>query len=179
MNFGRQHFCRTMPARLWLLGLALGFGDAMATLGQAPANPVGQVPLQVQASRSPTAPASAPVLPGAKLQAAIRPGTYTVHESLLDSGTTVTEYATPAGVVFAVSWRGPVLPDLNALLGDYFRAFRQEAQQARASGRRGSPLTLDSAALVVRSNGRMRNFFGSAYAPELVPADVNVKDALQ
>ena len=119
------------------------------------------------------------MVPGAKLRAAVRPDAYTVHESLLDSGTTVTEYATPAGAVFAVSWRGPVLPDLNALLGEYFKAFTEEAQQARTAGRRGSPIAMDTGALVVRSNGRMRNFFGSAYAPALVPADVNVKDALQ
>ena len=190
MNCGLQRFCQTMPARELLLGLALalGFGDAMATLGQAPANPLGRAPLLVKPSSSAAeaAPASstsasapASVVPGAKLRAAVRPDAYTVHESWLDSGTTVTEYATPAGVVFAVSWRGPVLPDLNALLGGYFKAFQEEAQQARTAGRRGSPIAIDTGALVVRSNGRMRNCSGSAYAPALVPADVNVKDALQ
>ena len=183
MNFDLQRFCQTMSTRRLLLGLALAlaFGNAMATLGQAPSNPAGQAPLQVEPSRpaatATLAPASA--VPGAKLQAAARPGTYTVHESVLDSGTTVTELATPAGVVFAVSWRGPVLPDLNALMGEYFQAFRQQAQQGRSAGRRGSPLAMENDALVVRSNGRMRNFFGSAYAPGLVPADVNIKDVLQ
>ena len=102
-----------------------------------------------------------------------------MHKSELDSGTTVREYATPEGVVFAVSWRGPVLPDLNALLGEYFKALRHQAQQARAAGRRGSPLGVESDALVVRSNGRMRNCFGSAYAPGLIPVDVNIKDVLE
>jgi Protein of unknown function (DUF2844) len=189
MNFGLQRFSQILSVRLSLLGLALGmgFGDCMATLGRAPSNPVGQAPVLAEPSRLPTSSpssstsssASAPAVPAAKLQVTARPGAYTVHESVLDSGTTVTELATPAGVVFAVTWRGPVLPDLNVLLGDYFQAFRAEAQQARAAGRRGSPVTLDSAALVIRSSGRMRNFFGSAYAPGLVPADVNVKDALQ
>lgn len=150
-----------------LLGAGLGLcvGNAMATLGQT---------LLVR----PSAPAAASV-PGVKIQSSARPAAYTIQESVLDTGTTVTELATPAGVVFAVSWRGPVLPDLNALLGEYFKAFRQEAQLARTAGRRGSPLAMETDALVVRSNGRMRNFFGSAYAPGLVPADVNIKDALQ
>jgi hypothetical protein len=178
MKLGSQRFFQTLPVRRLLSGwaMALGFGNAMATLGQAPLNPVGLAPMPVERLQSDATTSSAAA---ARLQAAVRPYAYTVHESMLDSGTTVTEFATPAGVVFAVSWRGPVLPDLNALLGEYFKAFRDEAQQARAAGRRGSPITLESAALVIRSNGRMRNFFGSAYAPALVPADVNVKDALQ
>lgn len=143
----------------------------MAALGQAPSMP--------QVSQAPSASSPAP---GARLLLASpagRSGPYTIHESVLDSGTTVTELATPAGVVFAVSWRGPVLPDLNALLGDYFKVFREQAHQARAVGRRGSPITMETDALVVKSNGRMRNFFGSAYAPGLIPADVNIKDVLQ
>lgn len=161
------------PVRLLLLCAVLAGGDrpAMATLGKAPSVPL------VSAAAASSDPA-----PGAKRLSATpagRSGQYAIHESALDSGTTVREYATPAGVVFAVSWRGPVLPDLNALLGEYFKAFRQEAQQARTTGRRGSAVGLETDALVVRSNGRMRNFFGWAYAPGLVPADVNIKDVLQ
>lgn len=162
--FQTQRFFRPHSVRqllLWTV-LAASAAPVMATLGQAP---------------SASSPAS-----GARLLLAApagRSGAYAIHESVLDTGTTVTQLATPAGVVFAVAWRGPVLPDLNALLGEYFKAFRQEAQQARAAGRRGSPLAMDADGLVVRSNGRMRNFFGSAYAPGLVPADVNIKDALQ
>lgn len=151
--------------------LAGGAAPAMAALGQAPSMPL------VSAAPSTSSPA-----PGAKLLSATpagRSGLYTIHTSELDSGTSVREYATPAGVVFAVSWRGPVLPDLNALLGEYYKTFRAQAQQARAAGRRGSPVALEADALVVRSNGRMRNFFGSAYAPGLIPADVNIKDVLE
>ena len=136
--------------------LLVCMGDAMAALGQ------------MLPTRPPVPSASA--TPGAKIQAAVISGAYTMQESELDSGTVVREYATLAGQVFAVSWRGPLLPDLNALLGNYFKAFRDEAQQARLAGRRSSSMNMESAALVVRSNGRMRNFVGSAYAPELVPA---------
>lgn len=155
------------PAVLGLV-LVASSNHALATLGQ-------MLPVRPAVSSA----SAASSAPGAKILSTPRAVAYTMQDSELDSGTIVREYATLAGQVFAVSWRGPVLPDLNALLGDYFKAFREEAHQARLAGRRGSPVNMESAALVVRSNGRMRNFFGSAYAPELVPAEVNIKDVLQ
>jgi len=157
-------------ARLLLLGLLLAAsaGAAMATLGQAPS----VLPAAVSANPA----------PGAKTLAATpvaRSSLYTVHETLLENGTSVQEYATPAGLVFAVAWRGPVLPDLSALLGGYFTTFKRETEQARESGRRWAPVKMARDGLVVRSNGRMRNFFGHAYAPGLIPAGVNINDVLQ
>jgi hypothetical protein len=147
--------------RATLLGLALAAGatQAMATLGQAPS----------------TLPAASVAMPASNTS----PSFYTTHEALLENGTTIREFATPAGVVFAVAWRGPVLPDLSALLGDYFKTFKAETEQARTLGKRGSPVTIQRSDLVVSSGGRMRNFFGYAYAPALVPTGVNIKDVLQ
>ncbi|WP_293603127.1 DUF2844 domain-containing protein [Polaromonas sp. UBA4122] len=163
------NFC-TDSVRVLLLGivLAASAGEAVATLGQAPSTP-------------PVASPSTPVA-GARMLAATptaRSSLYTLHEVQLENGTIVREYATPAGQVFAVAWRGPVLPDLSALLGDYFNTFKAETDQARMTGRRGSPVNIERNGLVVRSNGRMRNFFGHAYAPDLIPAGVNIKDVLQ
>jgi Protein of unknown function (DUF2844) len=174
MKTDRQRLSRTLPARVLIASLALvmGFGSAVAALGQSPANPVAKIALQA-------GPSGSPGPSGARLQATVRPANFTVHETGLESGTTVTEYATTSGVVFAVQWRGPVLPDLDGLLGTYFAAFKKEAQQARAAGRRGSPMTVVTDALVVNSTGRMRNFAGWAYAPGLVPSDVAIKDVLQ
>ena len=156
--------------RWWLLGgvLAASAGAVMATLGRAPSTFAGS-------------PASTPP-PGARVLAATpvaRPGLYSLHEVKLENGTIVREYATPAGLVFAVAWRGPVLPDLTALLGDYFNTFKLETQQARTRGLRGSPVIIEHERLVVRSNGRMRDFFGHAYAPDLVPAGVDIHDVLR
>jgi hypothetical protein len=156
--------------RMLLLGLVLAgsAGDGMAALGKAP-------------SIVPAASSASP-MPGPKALAArstVQSNLYTLHEVQLENGTTVREYATPAGLVFAISWRGPVLPDLHALLGDYFSTFKLETDQARMAGRRGSPVNMESADLVVRSNGRMRNFFGHAYAPALIPVGVNIQDVLQ
>ena len=160
--FGR---CRAI-----LLGFGFAFGavGAMATLGQAP---------------SVTAPTVASATVPIAKQLAAKPvaqnALLTVHERQLENGTLVREYANMAGLVFAVSWRGPVLPNLSELLGGYFSSFMQQVDQARAMGKRGSPVNLESADLVVRSSGRMRSFFGHAYAPALIPAGVTIQDVLQ
>jgi hypothetical protein len=98
---------------------------------------------------------------------------------LLETGTTVREFVTPVGAVFAATWRGPVLPDLGGLLGDYFKIFKAETDQIRTLGKRGSPVSIQRSDLVVSSSGRMRNFFGYAYAPALIPTGVNINDLLQ
>ena len=155
--------------RLLLIGLALtsAVSQSWAALGQAPS--AGAVPV------------SPSLAAGAKAQAAGRTvgvNRFTVHQTRLESGTTVMEYATPAGLVFAVSWRGPVLPDLSALLGVYFNTFKLETDKVRFAGRRGSTLKIERDGLIVSSNCRMRNFFGYAYAPGLVPAGLDIKNVL-
>jgi hypothetical protein len=152
--------------RTLLLGLMLaaGAGEALAALGQ--------VTTSIPAF-------SSSATPGAAKLAAAQSRPYTMQTLQLENGTNVVEYVSPAGLVFAVSWRGPVLPDLSALLGDYFKTFKFETDQARVKGRRGSPVSIEQDGLVVRSNGRMRNFFGYAYAPDLIPAGVNIKNILE
>jgi hypothetical protein len=164
MNQRSWHF------RAALLALLMGGSAdaAFAALGQTP-------------SAAPTLATASSVSLVRRLAAAStrRSDLYTVHETLLETGTSVREYASVAGVVFAVLWRGPVLPDLSALLGNYFDTFKTETDQARALGKRGSPATVARDTLVLRSSGRMRNFSGYAYAPELIPAGVNIQDVLQ
>lgn len=165
---GRVDWCNWQWV-LWPgLLLALGSAEAVASLGQAYAAPV----LVASVSAAPAARrlAAAPGAVG---------GHYIRHAIQLESGTTVHEYARADGLVFAVAWHGPVLPDLSALLGGYFTAFKFETDLGRERGRRGSPVRIARADLVVRSHGRMRNFFGHAYAPDLVPAGVDIHGALQ
>jgi hypothetical protein len=104
--------------------------------------------------------------------------TYSIKETLLDNGTQVQEFVTPAGVVFAVTWRGPLLPDLRALLGDYLSLFQQHTEATRQAGMRGGPVNLVQERLVLRSSGRMGHFSGYAYVPSLVPTGLNINDLL-
>jgi hypothetical protein len=85
---------------------------------------------------------------------------YTLHEITRPDRTLVREFASPAGIVFAVSWQGPSLPNLAQLLGKYFPQFQQAAHSG--THRRG-PVVVHSGPLVVESSGHMRAFHGRAY----------------
>ncbi len=93
---------------------------------------------------------------------------FTVHELQTPSGTTLREFVSPSGVVFAIAWRGPVMPDLKQAFGRYFDQYvASENKQGGLHHR----LVSDSD-LVVQSSGRMRLFKGKAYVPQLLPAGV-------
>jgi hypothetical protein len=91
------------------------------------------------------------------------------HDLHLPSGPVVHEYLSPAGVVYAVSWKGHGMPDLRELLGAYF-------SQMPTSHRRGGHhrMTLTGDDLVVESTSHGHLFTGRAWVPSLVPAGVDV-----
>lgn len=94
---------------------------------------------------------------------------YAVHEMQTSGGATVREYVSPAGKVFGVAWQGPVIPDLQQLLGSSYARFTAAAQ-----GRKGvrGPLTINESGLVLQSGGHMRAYIGKAYIPEMLPEGV-------
>jgi hypothetical protein len=98
---------------------------------------------------------------------------FTVHEITTSNGTVVREYLSPDGKVFAVSWRGPGIPDLRQMLGDYYGQFAQAASAPQRSHHR---LMIEQPGLVVQSSGHMRAFFGRAWAPALLPQNFSVAD---
>jgi hypothetical protein len=98
---------------------------------------------------------------------------YTVREANGADGVTIREYVLPANVVFAVTWQGPVRPDMSALLGSYFPNFATAGEgRARGTG----PLIKHSGDFHIESAGRAGYFFGKAYLPRLVPANVSAND---
>jgi hypothetical protein len=97
---------------------------------------------------------------------------YTVHEITDASGTVVKEFISPQGKVFAVSWQGPIRPNLQELLGTHFDEFDQ-AMKARTYRVRG-PAVVETPGLVVQSAGHMRGFVGRAYLPDSLPQGVTV-----
>jgi hypothetical protein len=94
---------------------------------------------------------------------------YTVHELLTPAGATIKQFVSAQGIVFAIAWRGPVMPDLRLLMGAYFDRYLQAAT-AKPINRRN--LTVADANLVVSSSGQMRAFSGQAYLPIQLPAGV-------
>jgi hypothetical protein len=100
---------------------------------------------------------------------------YIKRDTTLATGTHVREYVTGGNIVFGVTWDGPVLPDLKALLGkQHFDAMVAEAKKQPKAGR--GRLQVKRPDFVVDSGGHMRAFEGSAWMPSefpvgFVPAD--------
>ena len=101
---------------------------------------------------------------------------YAVHQLKSDSGTVVREYISPAGNVFAVTWQGQFVPDMQQLLGSYFEQYSAAVRVNREThvGRR--PLSLQLPGLVVETNGYMRHYHFRAYIPQQVPAGVRQEE---
>jgi hypothetical protein len=98
---------------------------------------------------------------------------YTVRESRDADGVRIREYVLPSNIVFAVTWQGPVRPDMVALLGSYFpNAVSAGAGRSRGTG----PLIERNGDFQIESAGRAGNFFGKAVLPRLVPANVRADD---
>ena len=95
---------------------------------------------------------------------------YEIHELMLPSGTSVREYVAGAGIVFAIAWSGPALPDLRQILGSSFADYLGAAQ-SRHGGHHH--LSLVRSDLSIVSSGHMRAFTGRAVLLQLVPAGVS------
>ena len=98
---------------------------------------------------------------------------YAVHELRTSTGLTVREYMADGGKVFAITWQGPMLPNLRLLLGGYFDAY---AAAARARHGGHGHLVVTQGDLVVESSGHMRDFFGRAYLSQQLPTGVGLAD---
>lgn len=99
---------------------------------------------------------------------------YFTRDTTLATGTHVREYVSRSGVVFAVTWDGPFLPDLKALLGKYFDMMVAESAAAPKAGR--SRLAVNRPEVVINSGGHMRAFEGSAWIPAGFPAGFTADD---
>ena len=99
---------------------------------------------------------------------------YTVHEIQTPVGTVVREYISPQGKVFAVSWRGPGIPDLRQVLGSYYGEFDQAATSTPS--RNHHHRSIRTPGVIVESSGHLRTFSGRAWAPALLPANFSASD---
>lgn len=98
---------------------------------------------------------------------------YRVHEITLPSGTSMREFVAPNGMVFAVTWSGPIHPDLRQALGRYFEPY-VSAPRAKFADRRH--LQIRQGDLVVQLGGHMRALSGRAYLISAVPSGVDIGD---
>jgi hypothetical protein len=115
----------------------------------------------------------------AKLQGSLRTTSsdlYTMHEIQAPTGVAVNEYVSSTGKVFAVTWKGPIHPDLRQVLGAYFDQYSQAVQAQRTTRRGRGPLLIQQTGLVIQISGHMRSFLGRAYVPQMMPAGVHAED---
>jgi len=106
---------------------------------------------------------------------------YETHQLQSPTGTVVTEYLSSSGTVFAVTWHGPFMPDMQQILGSYFQQYSaalssKTSSQPRQYGRH--PLDIQQPGLVVQTGGHMRAHWGRVYIPALTPEGVS-PEALQ
>ena len=145
----------TRFAALPIVATLLGPASALATLGEA-ATSVDR---------------DATTLSAARLPVAAR-GALGVHE-LRKETLTVREFADASGTVFAVAWTGIARPDLSALLGAHYAAYRSAADQ---SAQLRGPRMVNAGTVVVQTWGHGRSLDGRAWLPSLLPAGVSVDE---
>jgi Protein of unknown function (DUF2844) len=92
-----------------------------------------------------------------------------IIEITTDNGLQVREYLTPIGQVFAVAWNGPVMPDLQQVLGSRFAEYSAVLRAQDHPGRHRE-VTVSHPGLVVQAAGHLRAYSGRAYLPTAVPA---------
>ena len=101
--------------------------------------------------------------------------THTVSALTLANGGVVKEFTNKAGVVFAVTWRGPGRPDLQQLLGDGFDTLQAD-NVGRGGRRMRAPLRIERSGLVVHTGGHPGAFWGVAYLPRQTPSSFSAAD---
>ena len=92
---------------------------------------------------------------------------YDIHEITSDDGMRLREFLSRSGVVFAVTWSGPAMPDLQKLLGASYKTYTAAVAENHRGLKR--PIHIVTPDLVVESDGHMRAFSGRAYLPALIP----------
>jgi hypothetical protein len=99
-------------------------------------------------------------------------GAVLMRTSVDAGGTTVNEYASNTGRIFAYTWQGPTMPDLPALLGPYNAPYRARATAGLSGVRDLHASHVAGDDVVVESGGQMRSYAGRAWLPAALPAGV-------
>ncbi len=150
------------PLKPWLLFLSVGMSlwcadPARAALGGGPASVASDAAALQSADRT------------------ISLQQYDIHEITSGNGMNIREFMNRAGIVFAVTWTGPAMPDLQALLGVNYSAYGEAVAGVSQRGLHRS-LRIATSGMVVETGGHMRAYSGRAYLPALIPAGTPTSD---
>jgi hypothetical protein len=84
----------------------------------------------------------------------------------------VREFVNRSGIVFALAWSGPAMPNLRQLLGVHYEAYAQALARLSRPGLHRS-VRVETPHLVVESAGHLRAYAGSGLLTDLLPAGVS------
>jgi hypothetical protein len=98
-----------------------------------------------------------------------------LHVIQLPTGMVIRQYVSPAGAVFAVTWHGHRMPNVQEILGNYAE---QLAHRDRITGGRHN-MALTGTDFMMRATGHGQTFSGRAWVPSLVPAGVDLDTMLR
>jgi hypothetical protein len=91
------------------------------------------------------------------------------HDLTLPSGIVIRELVSPSGVVYAIAWRGPRMPNLRELLGVYFAQLSSHASRGNRNR-----LIVSGEDFEIRVQGHPHSFAGRAWVPSQVPTGVDL-----
>ncbi|MEO8310601.1 MAG: DUF2844 domain-containing protein [Caldimonas sp.] len=117
-------------------------------------------------------------LRGTKHTATIANVAMRAHEITLADGSTIREFVTPSGLVFAVAWSTRLKPDLASLLGAHAGTYAAAATEVLRQPGIRRHVELRRGDLVVHATAHLNAHVGRAWLQSLVPQGVGV-DALR
>lgn len=91
-------------------------------------------------------------------------------------GSTIKEFLTPGGIVFAVSWSTRLKPRLDVLLGAHAPGYAEAARAAASAPGVHHAATLVAGDLVVHETSHLNTHVGVAWLRSLVPEGVRVDE---
>ncbi len=98
---------------------------------------------------------------------------YSVEQMTTPAGIAVDEYVGPDGRVFAVTWRGRRPPNLATLLGTYFTQYQDAAYAGGLTAHGLHHASVRGRDVVVETAGHMRDMWGRALLPAMLPVGVD------
>lgn len=102
-------------------------------------------------------------------------GLVTYRETTDANGIVSRQYVDSTGKVYAVSWHGPAMPNVQSLLGTYFATFRDGANATVGDAGLHTARVAEGD-LVVENRLRLREFSGRAWLISALPPGVSASD---
>lgn len=88
---------------------------------------------------------------------------YTIYSQTINPGLVLKEYLATNGNVFAITWKGPNLPNFQVVLGAYYSNYLTALQNNPRA------IFVQNDNIVIESGGVMGGYLGRAYLPKQFP----------